>query len=83
MVIKVAKSKCEIDADGTKRWYLNDKCHREDGPAVECADGSKRWYLNDRLLTEAEFNKQIADKKISCAGKVVEVDGKKYKLTEI
>ena len=34
---------------GTKFWYLNDKRHRVDGPAIECADGNKYWYLNDKL----------------------------------
>jgi hypothetical protein len=28
------------------RWYLNDKLHREDGPAFEYANGTKWWYLN-------------------------------------
>ena len=28
------------------KWYLNDKLHRVDGPAVEYADGVKKWYLN-------------------------------------
>jgi hypothetical protein len=35
-----------INADGTKRWYLNGQRHREDGPAIERADGNKIWYLN-------------------------------------
>ena len=39
-------------ADGTKIWYLNGKCHREDGPAVEHANGTKYWYLNDQLHRE-------------------------------
>ena len=34
--------------DGTKFWYLNDKLHREDGPAVEWADGYKSWWLNGK-----------------------------------
>ena len=67
--------------DGTKEWWLNGKCHREDGPAIECANGSKEWYLNGQKLTEEEFNKRI--KPAICAGKVVEIDGKKYKLTEM
>ena len=25
----------KVRADGTKEWYLNDKLHREDGPAIE------------------------------------------------
>jgi hypothetical protein len=39
-------------ADGTKKWYLNDKLHREDGPAVEYSNGTKYWYLNDKLHRE-------------------------------
>ncbi len=38
--------------DGDKSWYLNDKLHREDGPAIEYANGHKAWYLNDKLHRE-------------------------------
>jgi hypothetical protein len=38
-----------IDNGGTKRWYLNDKYHRTDGPAIEHLNGNKLWYLNDKL----------------------------------
>jgi hypothetical protein len=67
-------------ANGDKAWYLNGQCHREDGPAVEWASGDKYWYLNGQELTEAEFNTRT---KPSCEGKVVEIDGKKYKLQEV
>ncbi len=40
--------------DGDKSWYLNDKLHREDGPAVEFANGDKYWYLNGKEVTEEE-----------------------------
>jgi antitoxin component YwqK of YwqJK toxin-antitoxin module len=63
-------------ANGDKEWYLNGKLHREDGPAMEYANGNKFWYLNGKQLTEAEFNSRTKD----CNGKVIEVDGKKYKL---
>jgi hypothetical protein len=66
-------------ANGDKWWYLNDKRHREDGPAVELANGDKEWYINGKELTEAEFNARTK----SCNGKVVEIDGKKYKLQEV
>jgi hypothetical protein len=66
-------------ADGPKYWYRNHKLHREDGPAVEGANGTKFWYINDKQLTEAEFNARTK----SCDGRVVEIDGKKYKLTEV
>ena len=68
-------------ADGTKHWFLDGQLHREDGPAVEHADGYKRWYLNDQELTKEEFNERT--KPVTCAGKVVEIDGKKYKLVEV
>ena len=69
-------------ADGTKQWFLNGECHREDGPAVEDANGTKLWYLNGKELTEAQFNARTK-KQPSCDGKVVEIDGKKYKLQEV
>ncbi len=30
-----------IDDDGNKLWYLDDKRHRVDGPAVENVNGDK------------------------------------------
>jgi len=38
--------------DGTKQWFLNNKLHRLDGPAVETPEGSRCWYyrgLNHRV----------------------------------
>ena len=69
-------------ANGDKLWYQNGLFHRENGPAVEHNNGNKFWYLNGKELTEAEFNKKM-QKNSSCAGKVVEIDGKKYKLQEV
>ena len=68
-------------ADGTKFWFLNGELHREDGPACEWADGSKSWFINGKELSEAEFNARTKPKP-SCEGKVVEVDGVKYKLVK-
>jgi hypothetical protein len=34
--------------NGSKNWYLNDKRHRVDGPAIEWADGTKQWVLNGK-----------------------------------
>jgi hypothetical protein len=36
----------EIDILGTKRWLLNQRYHREDGPAYESHEGIKAWFLN-------------------------------------
>ena len=46
------KSNCVTDSNGTKRWYLNGKRHREDGPAVIYANGDKFWYLNGKCHRE-------------------------------
>ena len=43
------KSKCIVDIYGTKRWYLNDKHHREDGPAREYPNRTKYWLINGKL----------------------------------
>ena len=48
------KYEVQVCASGSKLWYLNDKLHREDGPASEWADGCKSWYLNGEWLTEEE-----------------------------
>jgi hypothetical protein len=69
-------------ANGDKYWYLNGEHHREDGPALECAGGDKYWYLNGEYLTKDEWRAKLQPQP-SCDGKVVEIDGKKYKLTEI
>ena len=71
----------KVDGDGTTFWYLYGELHREDGPAVERSDGTKKWYLNDEELTEEEYNNKM--KPTSCNGKLVTIDGKQYKLTEV
>ena len=41
-----------LDSDGTKRWCLNNKYHREDGPAIEYPNGTKHWFLNGKYHRE-------------------------------
>ena len=78
--------------DGHNEWYLNGKQHREDGPAVEDVVGGKRWYLEGVLLDEDQHRTQTqscAEKDYqihnwpSCDGKVITIDGKQYKLSEV
>ena len=39
-------------------WFLNNKRHREDGPAYEYSNGNKQWWLNGKqYYTEEEFLK--------------------------
>ena len=42
----------KVWSNGDRAWYLNDKLHREGGPAVEYANGNKFWYLNDKRHRE-------------------------------
>ena len=42
----------EIDEHGTKRWLLNGKPHRDDGPAIVWISGDKHWYLNGQRHRE-------------------------------
>ena len=35
-----------IRYNGDKRWYLNGKFHRINGPAIECYGGDRFWYMN-------------------------------------
>ena len=42
----------EIDSNGTKRWYLNDELHREDGPVHNLVDDDKFWYLYGKFHRE-------------------------------
>ena len=67
---------------GSKYWYLDGKRHRVDGPAVECYTGTKEWYLGGVKYTEADWHKRVQKVKSPCVGKVIEIDGVKYKLVE-
>ena len=53
--------KVTVDEYKTVRWYLNDKFHREDGPAMEFADGSKAWYKNGERHREDGPAMEFAD----------------------
>ena len=57
-----------IDTYGTKHWYLNDKLHRTDGPAVEYSDGDKFWFINDVELSEEEYLQRTRKKKLELLG---------------
>ena len=68
-------------ADGSKEWYQNGQLHRSDGPAIEYTDGTKFWFLEGIVLTEAEWRNKVNP--APCDGKVIEVDGKRYKLVAV
>jgi hypothetical protein len=59
-------------------WYVNGDLHREYGPAIEWFTGYKEWHINGQKMTEQEFHSRKQAN--SCDGKIVEIDGVKYKL---
>jgi len=40
------------DEYGIQEWWVNGKCHREDGPAVIYSDGTQAWYINGKMHRE-------------------------------
>jgi len=36
----------QVFDNGDKKWFINGRLHREDGPAIEHASGSKSWFIN-------------------------------------
>ena len=50
----------EID-NWSKRWFLNGKHHRVDGPACEYADGSKVWCSNGMWHREDGPARELPD----------------------
>ena len=57
-------------SNGYKVYYLNGKCHRENGPAIENANGTKAYYFNGVRYSEEEYLKKIK-KNSSCEDVVI------------
>jgi hypothetical protein len=47
------------DCYGSKRWYLDAKRHKVDGPAVVYKDGSGFYYLENIYYTKSEHEKEV------------------------
>ena len=43
--------------DRYKAYYIENKCHRLDGPAVIWSDGEEQYWINNEELTKEEFEK--------------------------
>ncbi len=60
----MSQPEMKVNSNGTKRWYLNGKLHREDGPAIEWSDGTKEWWLNGEVITWKEVFRQAKNPEI-------------------
>ncbi len=76
-----------IDVHGDKRYYLNGKRHRIDGPAVEYIDGTKKWFVNNKLhrLDGPALESRNGDEEWWVNGKLHREDGPAiiYKMSNI
>jgi hypothetical protein len=74
-----------VYANGDKVWCRFGVRHRDDGPAVERADGTKEWWVVGIKFTEEQFHniKKKSGEPTATTNRVVEIDGKKYKLVPI
>lgn len=43
------KNGLHTDIENTKTWWLNNRLHRSDGPAIEFANRTKHWYVHGKL----------------------------------
>ena len=48
------------DDEGVK-WYLNDKLHKTNGPAVIYFNGNEAWFLNGIEYTEEQHNEKMKE----------------------
>jgi hypothetical protein len=53
------KNGCTIDNYGNCCWYLNDKLHREDGPAFIMNDGTLEWWFEGTRVTVPKCDHKI------------------------
>ena len=63
---------------GTVEYWVDGELHRTEGPAVVWADGTVEYWVDGKNLSKEEFD--ALTNKSTCANKLVEIDGKKYKL---
>lgn len=70
-----------------EEYYKHGKLHNLNGPAVSYPYGDKSYYIEGICYEEKEFYKKVVEikkeKKDPCDGKIVEIEGKKYKLQKL
>jgi len=74
-----------------EEYWLNGKLHNPNGIAYKSwyENGNiwiEQYWLNGKYLTKEKFdnrNNSSCSVSVSVSGKIVEIDGKKYKLNEV
>lgn len=70
-------TRIEVNSDGNgKYWYLGNKLHRMDGPAIEYLDGYKEWWVEGkRHRINGPAVEALEYKEWCVEGKLHRVDG--------
>lgn len=50
---------------GIKTWWVNDKRHRIDGPAIEFADGYKEYWVNGKQYSKDDWEYDYKPRKVA------------------
>ena len=71
-----------------EEYFLNGELHRENGIAFKSwfENGniwSEQYYIKGKELTKKQFDNRNNSYSCNPEGKIVEIDGKKYKLSKI
>ena len=88
--------KVKVLSNGAKVWFLNGKCHREDGPAIEYPDGTKEWYVRGKLHREDGpaiedtdginlwylNDKRVTEAEVMNPKKTIAIDGKDIQISK-
>lgn len=48
-----------IFSDGTKVWFDDGECHKDDGPAIIYPGGGLFWYFKGECLTFDKWLKEL------------------------
>ena len=74
--------KVKVFSSGEQRWYLDDKLHRKDGPAIIYGDGSCLWYLYGGNITEQEHRQRTNPTKELTVAEIEALLGHKVKIVK-
>jgi len=50
---------CRKDVNGYKYWYVDNRLHRENGPAIEHSNGYKQWWLYNKHYLEPDYYREL------------------------
>jgi hypothetical protein len=87
--IKIKDEKGNLTYSENSDGYWERREYDEDGNQTYHENSDGYWYLyeydedGNRTYSEHSYGTKQGTKRSSCSGKVIEVDGKKYKLTEL